>query len=316
MDPVNPRLESLIRQGASRLMARAGDTYDVKALAVEGRIRKGLEKYVLAYTPDPPIKDVEEFINTLHAEDLCLVLACEAASEAAWSDLVARFNATVRSAARSASGSEDFADDLAQSIWAELHGLRTRDGKPAGKIGYYSGRGSLGGWLRAVVGQLAVDQHRKLSRFVQAEEEDELERLSHDSERHQPLNLLHATELDPESSLAAGRASRAVEAALAESIQALAAEDRLLVKLYYFDGLKLREAGAVLGVHEATASRRLVRVQQEIRKAVEAALKAKHGWSQNEIERSLSEAASYLQSDVESMLNLQNRNEEATQTGS
>ena len=73
-----------------------------------------------------------------------------------------RFQVTVRSAARSASANEDAAEDLAQSIWAELHGLRVReDGRPASKLAYYSGRGSLAGWLRAVVAQLSVDSFRK-----------------------------------------------------------------------------------------------------------------------------------------------------------
>jgi DNA-directed RNA polymerase specialized sigma subunit, sigma24 homolog len=70
------------------------------------------------------------------------------------------------------------ADDLAQSIWAELHGLKAReDGTAAGKLAYYSGAGSLGGWLRAVVGQLAIDQHRKQAKVVQTEEDSELDRL-------------------------------------------------------------------------------------------------------------------------------------------
>ena len=50
------------------------------------------------------------------------------------------------------------------------------DGKPAGKLGYYSGAGSLGGWLRAVVGQLAIDQHRKQAKVVQTEEDSDLDR--------------------------------------------------------------------------------------------------------------------------------------------
>src|SRR6185295_11306288 len=97
---------------------------------------------------------------------------------AAWSDIVERYSATVRSAARSAAGSEDAAEDLAQSIWAELHGLRRReDGLPASKLAYYSGRGSLAGWLRAVVSQLAVDQHRKQARLVQTEDDAEFDRI-------------------------------------------------------------------------------------------------------------------------------------------
>ena len=82
----------------------------------------------------------------------------------------------------------------------------------------------------------------------------------------------------------------------------MADEDRLLMKLYYFDGLRLREAGAVLGVHEATASRRLTRIHGEVRRQVEEILMKEHGWTKSEASRSLSEVAAHLQTEVEPML--------------
>src|SRR4029453_13887937 len=114
-------------------------------------------------------------------DDLCLILACEQNDDKAWSELVERFTSTVRSAARSASENEDAAEDLAQSIWAELYGLRVgKDGRRSSKLSYYSGRGSLAGWLRAVVGQLAVDTYRKQARLVQTDEDTDLDRLASD----------------------------------------------------------------------------------------------------------------------------------------
>ena len=61
-------------------------------------------------------------------------------------------------------------------------------------------------------------------------------------------------------------------------------------------------AGAVLGVHEATASRRLTRIHGEVRERVEAILMREHGWTKVETARSLSEAALRLDSDLELML--------------
>jgi RNA polymerase sigma-70 factor len=294
--------EAEILQGAERLLSRAQDSYGLAVDQIVDRLRKGIEKYILADEPNPKRAELAQFIDAIHAEDLCLVIACEARNENAWSDLIARFGATVRSAARSVAGSEDAADDLAQSIWAELHGLRERDGKPGGKIGYYSGRGSLGGWLRAVVGQLAVDQHRKQSRFVQAEEESDLDRLSNSSDDAREKAITSAVGSDPEAAYIENSLAAAVESALAKSLGELSAEDRLLVKLYYFDGLKLREAGAILGVHEATASRRLTRVQADVRKRVEELLTKEHSWSIAEVQRGLSHAAQLLQSDIEAMV--------------
>jgi RNA polymerase sigma-70 factor (ECF subfamily) len=296
-----------VSEGAARLLARATDARSLDVDALAPRVRAALDKYLLAADASAPAQAVSEFIDALHADDLCLIVACERGDQQAWSDLVAQFGSTVRSAARSASSNEDAAEDLAQSIWAELHGLRVRDdGRPSGKIAYYSGRGSLGGWLRAVVGQLAIDQHRKSSRLVQTELDTDFDRLARES--HQAEDSFSATKAapDPESALAEQRAAGDVEAALAQAMGELAPEDRLLVKLYYFDGLRLREAGVVLGVHEATASRRLTRIHAEVRERVEAILMKEHGWTQSETARSLSEAAMHLEGDLELMLTSEN----------
>jgi DNA-binding LacI/PurR family transcriptional regulator len=58
----------------------------------------------------------------------------------------------------------------------------------------------------------------------------------------------------------------------------------------------------VLGVHEATASRRLTRIHAEVRQRVEAILMETHGWTRSETARSLSEAAIHLDSDLELMV--------------
>lgn len=298
------QIEDLVAAGARRLIARAEDARSLDVAALAPRIRATLNKYLLTSTaPEASVQAIGEFIDALYADDLCLIVACERGDERAWSDMVEKYGATVRSAARGASSNEEMAEDLAQSIWAELHGLRVRaDGRPSGKIAYYSGRGSLGGWLRAVVGQLAVDQHRKTSRLVQTEDDADFDRLAQDS--HTAGEGFGATtaSLNPEEALAEERAARDVEEALARAIQELEAEDRLLVKLYYFDGLRLREAGAVLGVHEATASRRLARVHVEIRQRVEAILTKEHGWTREETARSLAEAATHLDTDLQLML--------------
>src|SRR5215210_1960113 len=264
------------------------------------QIPAAVEKYLLKDNANTPHAEISKFIDDMQADDLCLIIACERGDENAWNDLVERFTPTVRSAARSASKNEDAAEDLAQSIWAELYGLRTRkDGMPASKLAYYSGRGSLAGWLRAVVAQLAVDVYRKQSRLVQTEEDSDLDRFARDLPMAdgQP-----ASRSNPEKLITNKFVESDVQAALITAVQELTDDDRLLVKLYYFDDMRLREAGAVLGVHEATASRRLTRIHGEVRERVEAILMEAHGWTRSETARSLSEAATHLDSDLELML--------------
>jgi RNA polymerase sigma-70 factor, ECF subfamily len=294
--------QSLLNEGAARLLARANDARSLTRESLVPRISAAVEKYLLKNDPNTSKADISKFIDEMQADDLCLIIACESGDENAWNDLVERFTATVRSAARSASSNEDAAEDLAQSIWAELYGLRTKkDGKPASKLAYYSGRGSLAGWLRAVVAQLAVDVFRKQSRLVQTEEDTDLDRLARDANigEGQPVLARIPT---PEESISNRFAQTDMQQALNRAIQELVAEDRLLVKLYYFDNLRLREAGAVLGVHEATASRRLTRIQTDLRKRVAKILIDERGWTPAETEKSFAEVAQHLDTDLEGLL--------------
>ena len=304
--PVESRsreIDSLLNEGAGRLLGRAENNRSLSREILVTRILSAVEKYLLRDDPRTPKDQIRHFIDELQADDLCLIIACERGDEKAWTDLVERFTPTVRSAARSASSNEDAAEDLAQSIWAELYGLRTRnDGRPASKLAYYSGRGSLAGWLRAVVAQLAVDVFRKQSKLVQTEEDAEFDRLAQGVHVADGRPALAGMQ-NPEESVSTRFAQAEMQQALNKSVQDLNAEDRLLVKLYYFDNLRLREAGAVLGVHEATASRRLTRIQTDLRKRVSEILIGEKGWTKAEAERAFAEVGQQLDTDVEALLN-------------
>ena len=299
----NEAIDELILEGAKRLLARAANARGLEAPALTQRMRAGVEKYVLKDAPTAADKEINGFCDGLHADDLCLVIACGLGDQSAWTDLVEGYQATVRSAARSASSNEAAAEDLAQSIWAELHGLKLRgDGRPSGKLYFYSGAGSLGGWLRAVVGQLAIDQHRKDSRLVQPEEDAQIDRMSRDSQEKADAFGMLRVAANPEDALANNLAAGDVENALGRALKELDDEDRLLVKLYYFDDLRLREAGAILGVHEATASRRLTRIHADVRAHVSRILANEHGWTEAETTACLAAVAGNLQADIEPLL--------------
>jgi RNA polymerase sigma-70 factor, ECF subfamily len=296
------QIEKLFSEGAISLLARATDGHSLTSEILVPRIRAAVDKYLLKDDENASIEAITDFIEKLQADDLCLIVACEQGNQKAWSDLVERFSITVRSAARSASSNEESAEDLAQSIWAELYGLRVReDGRPAGKLAYYSGRGSLAGWLRAVVAQLAIDQHRKQSRLVQTEEDSDFDRIIQQGQDENEWSG-HGGVVNPELEISKKLAGEEMQKALAKSIKQLSAEDRLLVKLYYFDGLRLREAGAVLGVHEATASRRLTRIHADLRRQVENTLIEEKGWSKPETQRAFSDIALHLEADIEPLL--------------
>ncbi len=300
MSPIAEKHKSTVDEAIEHLISRAENCRGLRGPELKPRVEATLEKYLLRDNPNAAHIEIEAFVHDIRADDLCLIVACEKGDESAWEDLVKHFDSTVKSAARKISSNIEDAEDLASSIWAELYGLRTdADGNKKSKLAYYSGRGSLAGWLRAVVSQLAVDQFRKTSKFVQIEEDREFENLASEDSNH-----LGTHNENPEDLLTDKQTSDDVSEALRSAVGELEAEDRLILKLYYFDDLKLKDIGATFGYHEATASRKLTRVQTEIRKSVEKNLRRRHGWTNSEVKRYLSETATSLGINLETMFAL------------
>ncbi len=303
MSTVPAKYEEVLDEAVQRLLSRASMSRGLSADVVKPRVGKALEKYLFKAEPDADRNSIREFVDEIRSDDLCLIIACERGDEKAWEDLVANFDPAVKSAARKMTANSEDAEDLAGSIWAELYGLRQdAQGNKKSKLAYYSGRGSLAGWLRAVVSQLAVDEYRKQSRYVQIEEDRSFENLAENASHNSDNSHVVHTDPNPEDQLTEKQTAADVSAALRTAIEGLEDEDRLILKMYYFDDLKLKDIASAFGYHEATASRKLVRVQAEIRKAVEKELKNNHGWSDGEVKKYLSEAAAKLGISLESMV--------------
>lgn len=302
MAEIPAKFDRTIDESVAHLLAKCADSRGCSPDEVRGRITRSLSKYLFLDGQTVEHADVIKFIEEIRGDELCLVLACERGDEKAWEDIVRDFDATVKSAARKIAANPENADDLASSIWAELYGLRVdKDGVRRSKLAYYSGRGSLGGWLRAVTAQLAVDQHRKNSKLVQVEEDRDLEVLA-ESASITAENGIVSHAATGEEMLIQKDSSDAVTAALRTAIDALDDESRLILKLYYFDDRKLKDIAAAFGYHEATASRRLAKTHGDLRKRVEAALKREHGWTDGDIKRNLADVAAKMGVDMEKML--------------
>ncbi|MBP6001918.1 MAG: sigma-70 family RNA polymerase sigma factor [Pyrinomonadaceae bacterium] len=302
MSPIAEKHKNTVNEAIEHLISRAVNARGLSGADVSARVCATVEKYLLRDTPGAAHTEILDFVEEIRADDLCLIVACERGDEKAWEDLVANFDSTVKSAARKISSNNEDAEDLASSIWAELYGLRVdADGNKKSKLAYYSGRGSLAGWLRAVVSQLAVDQFRKQSKFVQIEEDREFENLANEAAGNDN-NHFASHGQNPEVIFSEGQATADVSTALAAAIAGLEAEDRLILKMYYFDDLKLKDIAATFGYHEATASRKLTRVQADIRKGVEKELKSRHGWTDGEVKRHLSDTAAGLGLNLETMI--------------
>lgn len=186
------------------------------------------------------------FYRSLHLKELALAHGCARGRDAAWREFLDQYRAALTQAAVGIARSSSLGEDLAGSLYSELFGLTERDGERRSPFASYCGRGSLMAWLRATLAQRHIDHHRRTRRETPLQDEDFPAETA--AGAAVPNELLQLT--------------RAVSYALGS----LAVEDRFLLTSYFLDGRTLLELARLLRVHEATVSRRLKKLTQEVRK--------------------------------------------------
>jgi RNA polymerase sigma-70 factor len=210
---------------------------------------------------------LEEYLSTLHLEDLALACACMQGCEPAWEYFVATYRGYLRAAAaailRSSPGSAN-ACELADSLFAELYGLADGRRGERSLFRYFHGRSSLKTWLRAVLAQRHVDTIRASRRFDSLEDGDAQHNARALPPEPQPLPL------DPHRE----RYVRLFAHALHAALEDLDPRDHQRLSLYYAEEQTLAAIGKRLGEHESSVSRNLDRVRRELRSAVEQRLRA------------------------------------------
>jgi RNA polymerase sigma-70 factor len=276
----------------SRVERRYNVAPDELAAALHSSAKKYLSETLEQTTGNPgptaeARKVTTEFIDSLNAEDLCLAIACAKGHETAWEDFYRDYRGYLTGVARTMASDAGAAEQLADSTFAELYGLRESGGVRVSKFSFYSGRGSLKGWLRAVVFQLSADHHRQTNRLVQTEEPDDMDRLAVSFDRPSTGSAV-------ESRSEEGRYRSGVTDALGRAISALDPRERLLLNYYYYDELTLKEIGLMFDVHEATISRWLTKLQKRIRKLLEKSLVRDHGFNRSQVTEAIELAAQEL----------------------
>jgi len=219
----------------------------------------------------------------LRSEDLALALACARGDEEAWDRFLTLYREKLYSAALAIAKEESVARELADSLYADLFGTRTReDGSRISRLEYYQGRGSLEGWLKTVLAQQYIDRFRSRRKLVPFDDAIETD----------------ATVSSPAlSGTENAKLIQATDAALSE----LAAEERFLLAAYYLDGRTLAAIGRMLNVHESTVQRRLEKTVTGLRKRVVALLR-KQGLSKAVAEEMLELDIRELEIDIRSRL--------------
>jgi RNA polymerase sigma-70 factor, ECF subfamily len=223
------------------------------------------KKYLGAASP----AQLRVFCTSLKIEELVLARACAAGNERAWEVFMVRYREKLYDIGLHIAREDSAARELSDSLYADLYGTVMRNGERVSKLSFYTGRGSLEGWLRTVMAQEHVNRYRRQKRMVSLDEETE-------------EGAQFATP-DPEPAQAV---DARLESVTDEVLGALAADERFILAAYYLDGRTLAEIARLLSVHESTISRKLDKMVKSLRKQVLAGL-ARKGMSRRQAEEAL-----------------------------
>jgi len=181
----------------------------------------------------PSAEPLDARLEPLSLDDLYLTAACSMKEERAWEELSATHFDFMRQFARRFLR-EPAAGDLADQVIAELWDQN--------KIARYAGRSTLRTWLAAVVANAALNAAKADKRVMPLDAPGARSRVA------------VATDPDPAGER---ESSELLAKLIVEVIRDLSDDDKLLLLMYYEQGLTLENMTAVIGGSRATLSRRL-----------------------------------------------------------
>lgn len=246
----------------------------------------------------PSAEELGRFIGELKILDLYLGLACMRGNEHAWWEFDRQHRSFIERWTRHLVRSDADADEVIDAVYVELFGTKVVDGVRQSKFRTYTGRGSLRGWLRAIILHAAVDLHRAPKVEVSMDDW---------SESGDEFTARHVSSGDTEDSMLTSvvreRYRSATVAALDQALATLDDHETLLLLYYHVEGLKLREIARIVEepkspirrwfqrrntrrsrVHESTVMRWLDKVYRKVSDRFHAELAGKHGLKPEEIE--------------------------------
>jgi RNA polymerase sigma-70 factor (ECF subfamily) len=203
---------------------------------------------VLSIAARAPATDLADYLRRCRSGDLAVAAAAAKGSESAIAELERAHRTTIDATCRRFAGPGQTADDLKQILRAKL--FVAEPGKQP-KIGDYAGQGFLDNWLRVTAVRVFLDLQKRKDRTREAPaEEDDVMALP------QPGDLA----LD----VVKAEYRTAVTEAMHEAARLLEPGDRHLLRQHLVVGLSIDQLGPVLGIHRATAARRIARAKEQL----------------------------------------------------
>lgn len=203
-------------------------------------------------------------IERLALDDLYLATACARGEEAAWNECLERHGSFVHGFARRFLR-EPAAGDVADQVIADLWERR--------KLERYEGRSTLRTWLGAIVAHAALNALKAGRRTS-----------SLDGEERQVAGDPRAVSGVPRPTADGGLL---LSGLVREALESLPDEDKLLVLLYYEQGLTLDEMAVALHASKATLSRKLKATRETLRRSIDALARQRVGSSAESVREGL-----------------------------
>jgi RNA polymerase sigma-70 factor (ECF subfamily) len=169
-------------------------------------------------------------------------------------------------------------DDIKQTLSERLF-VGTHERGP--KIGEYAARGTLRGWLRAIVANLLANVAARETREVPVDD-DVLSALGGEADA---VELAHVKSVYGD----------ALREALASAIEGLGSREKNVLRYRFADNLSIEQIAAIYGVHRATASQWLAVARDALATATRSELVARLRLTDSELASVLRVAMSQIE---------------------
>ena len=194
----------------------------------------------------PPEGDPVAALGGLHLPDLVVAWAALAGSGSAQRELESALGQAAAAVAR-VDGNVAFVDEVVQQVRERL-----LIGSPGGgpRLTEYSGRGPLSAWARVIALRLALNRKGAPGREVPLAPE--------------ALAIAAGAASNGPPSIASAEQARMLQRALSGAVSELSAEDRMLLRYHFADGLPFERIAPLYGTHRTTISRRMAALRERL----------------------------------------------------
>ena len=185
-------------------------------------------------------------LHQRHIEDLYLAYACAGGQPAALAAFGRAYDREIVAASAKLGGAAAIAE-VKQQLYQKL--FVTGAGEP--RILDYSGQGPLAGWLKVILARAIIDQHRAAARSPQPLADDK-------------VLAVPSLNDDPETEYLKRKYRHEFREAFENAVASLGPEERNVLRFHYAKRLSIDEIAGILGMHRATAARRVNRARDSL----------------------------------------------------